>query len=183
MCQVPEQFQEFDIRLHSFLYCDYEYFAWFATPDNDRTMEMFERVLRWKRLTRGIGAIGGVANIWARWQANDNFANLGDPRLVTRVFLLHLRSPIEYPIFDTNVWKAMRTLAPQIAQRTPENSRDAQFEEDYINEYIPFFTEQYMDVPADIVLPPVNRVDPEIIRRRILDRALWEYGRIPLQNG
>lgn len=180
MCLVPELFQEFDIRLHSFLYCDYEYFAWFAIPDNDRTMEMFRRVLRWKRLTRRIGAIGGVANIWIRWQANDDFADL---TLVTRVFLLHLRNPVDYAIFDTNVWKAMRTLEPQIAHRTPEDSRDAQFEEHYINEYLPFFATRYDDFPADIGWPPVNGVDPEIIKRRILDRALWEYGRIPRPNG
>jgi len=179
MCQVPDQFiGPFNPNFHSFLYGDYEYFAWFATPHNQRTMQMFKRVLRWKGLTRGIGRIGGIDNIWAGWQANDDFANFdNDRRLVTRVFLLHLREPTEYPILDKWVWCAYRTLSGEIDQNgrrivnTPTNW------ERHYEGYRAFFNVRYGEHPQ------IDGVDEEIIKKRILDRALWEYGRIPLQNG
>jgi len=177
MCLVPELFHF--VSLHSFLYSDYEYFAWFATPRDDRTQEMFRRVLRWKGLTRAIGRMGGVDHIWNRWSANDDFADFDNRRLVTRAFLLHLRAPCTYPILDTNVWRARCRMHPDAG--LPAHFH--RWDEHYIHGYAPFFNQLYQEVHQHIVCPQIDGVDEEIVKRRVLDRALWEFGRMPQPNG
>jgi len=131
MCQVPEQFLQFNLNLHSFLYNDYKYFAWFAILESDRDPPMFRKMLLWKGLR-----YYATTKHDRFQQTRDNYVDndLENYPLVTRVSLNHLRDPKRWPLFDINVWKATR------------------------------------------------RMNEEIIKRRILDRALWEYGRIPQPN-
>lgn len=178
MCQIPQQFLQFNLNLHSFLYSDYEYFAWFATPEENRTLSMFERMLRWKRLTRSIGDVN-VA--WANWRNGNHVEHAG---LVTRVFLCHLQDPIGRPILDRWVWLAYIRLTGGTDRngkkivKTPKNSKR------HYESYKKFFNELYAQLDNDFGQPPqIQGVDEEIIKMRILDRALWEFGRIPLPNG
>jgi len=177
MCLVPKQFQQFDIRLHSFLYNDYEYFAWFAGMDNPQgRQDRFLAVYRWKRLYRAHYDPHEVWNDWENW----NDETIQEYSLVTRVFLKHLRDPRRWPLFDINVWKAMRRIDEGIANQVNVNYQDSDYEEFYL----PFFDDLYAQPDNDFGQPPqIDGVDEEIIKKRILDRALWEYGRIPLQNG
>ena len=167
-------FGQFNIQSYSFLYQDVAYFDWFKQGNHVRNneLERFRAILIWKRLPK-YAEEGQLNNIWNNF--NDN--NLEQYPLVTRVFLEHLHQPTKFPIFDDNVWKAMRTLRPDIAQRTPVNSQDAQYN-DYINEYQPFFNELYADNENDIACPQIDGVDAEIVKRRVVDRALFEYGRL-----
>jgi len=172
MCVVPELFLQFDVNLHPFLYSDYEYFAWFAGINNTQGQQArFEAVFRWKGLHRAYDP-------QAAWNDWNNGAIQYYP-LVTRVFLQHLREPQKYPLFDINVWKAARRMDEHIRNNAPENYRDG----DYQEYYVPFFNERYEQVQQNIVCPQIDGVDEEIVKRRVLDRALWEFGRMPEPNG
>jgi hypothetical protein len=169
-------FGEFNSNINSygFVFGDLKYFDWFKNREHfeDKEIERFRNALVWKRLIH-YTTNDTLGKTWHDYQ----IGNLDDYPVVTRAFLKHLRDPIKYPIFDKNVWKAMRTLRPHIARRTPENSQQAQYGH-YENEYMPFFNRLYVNNENDIICPPIDGVDEGIVKRRVLDRALWTYGRI-----
>lgn len=174
MCVIPEQFLQFNLDLHSFLYCDYKYFAWFAQVDNDNDeAERFRAILEWKGLIYYLQE-AYFQTIWDYFNAGyvDGY------RIVTRVFLKHLQEPTEYPIFDQNVWRAMRNLNHNMPENTPENANGADFEAHYMRIYVPFFEHRFQANENNIICPQIEGVAPGIVKRRMLDRALWEYGRI-----
>jgi len=71
----------------------------------------------------------------------------------------------------------MRILTPEIANRTPENPNNVQFEAHYLGEYQTFFDRLYENERYAIIAPQIDGVDNEIVKRRVLDRALWLYGK------
>jgi hypothetical protein len=97
---------------------------------------------------------------------------------VTCAFLHHLDDPIEYPILDTNVFKAMRELDACYNKKTNRNI--CNWDKDYADGYKEFFQKAYKKHKSEIQsleLPSLKNIGREIIRRRVLDRALWEFGR------
>jgi len=57
-------------------------------------------------------------------------------------------------------------------------SENKEGRKDYLNGYKQFFNNFYKQIEEEIKgRPSLNGVDEEIIKRRVLDRALWEYGR------
>lgn len=98
--------------------------------------------------------------------------------IVTRAFLYHLKDPLKYPILDTNVFKAMRDLDACYKKKT--NSNIYNWDKDYMCGYKEFFQKTYKKHKSEIQsleLPLLKNVGREIIRMRVLDRALWEFGR------
>ncbi|MFA5239063.1 MAG: hypothetical protein WC476_05055 [Phycisphaerae bacterium] len=165
MCIVPEQF----LCTHSFLYCDYEYFAWFG-GNPEGIEDRFVAIFRWKGLHRAYNPYD-VWGDWNNWDEN----TINGYSLVTRVFLNHLREPIKFPILDKNVWVAAKQLKPDIS------SRKNYIEEDY-EAYRSFFNELYRNNKDNINCPAVQNISKKIVKRRVLDRVLWEYGRILLAD-
>jgi hypothetical protein len=161
-------FENFNVQQHGFLYVDSEYFRWFANNEENRTELMFREMLLWKGLTYYVNN-NRFVEIW------NNFNNqlLDGYPVVTRVFLNHLHEPTIYPILDKNVWQAMINING--INGLPE--LPASWEEHYQNHYRNFFNVQYQQING-IDFPQINGVDEEIVKRRVLDRALWEYGRM-----
>jgi len=90
------------------------------------------------------------------------------------------RKGTEYPILDSNVFKAMRKLDENYRQMTHANRNSWEWEKDYINGYKRFFQEFYQhheEEINDIQIADIPGVNEEIMRRKILDRALWSYGK------
>lgn len=155
----------FDLNMAAFFYNDSEYFNWFAEPNE----ENLEKIIRWKRLNRN-NLFDERNNFWNG--ESIVIDNLNNYSIVTRAFLCHLYDPIEYPILDPCVWKAMRNL-----EGNGINQNFNEWEGDYLGIYVPFFNNRYKE--QDLInCPQVDGVDIEIVRRRMLDRALWEYGRM-----
>jgi len=156
----------FDLNMEAFFYNDSEYFNWF-TEQNE---ENLEKIIRWKGLNRN--------NLFDRRNDFGNgenivIDNINDYGIVTKAFLYHLYRPKKYPILDRFVWKAMRNL-----NGNGINMHYYQWQRDYLDIYVPFFNGFYQDHVHLINCPQVNGVDIEIVKRRMLDRALWEYGRM-----
>lgn len=169
----------FDISKFAFMYNDYEYFEWFKAKSRGQlTKKHFKDAVKWKRLRRGQPKKDDLEKIWKRWKKLDVRAIEKLPfSIKARVLLLHLKKPTKYPIIDNNVFKAMRTLNSEYKKRT--NNNIGKWEKDY-NAYKAFFEETYENYKKEISsikVPSLGDVDKEIIKRRILDRALWEFGR------
>jgi len=164
----------FEIGKFAFLYGDYEYFQWFR----NKTKANLEKVIRWKKLRRGKPETN---DIWSEKRKDLNesaIEKVPGSRVVTRAFLFHLRRPLEYPILDPNVFRAMKEIDEDNEYQTHKNIRDWKI--DYLNGYKPFFEDFYRARQRkirSIEMPSIDGFDEEIIKRRILDRALWEYGR------
>ena len=170
-------FGEFNNNTNSycFVFGDLRYFDWFKNGEHfeDNKVERFRNVLVWKRLIY-YTSNNRLGNTW-----NDSqIANLDAYPVVARAFLNHLREPLTFPIFDKHVWRAMRVLTPEIANFTPDDPKNVQFEEHYLGEYQSFFDRLYENESDIIIAPQIDGVDNEIVKRRVLDRALWLYGKI-----
>ncbi len=166
----------FEIVIWAFIFSDYDYFKWFG----ERTRGNLIRVIKWKRLRR---AKPTPENIDALWNENNHDIDENETErrpfsIVTRAFLFHLKWPIEYPILDSNTFKAMRILDENYNYQRHANITN--WEQDYMRGYRQFFQEFYQDHQEEInniEIPHINGVNKEIIKRKILDRALWAYGR------
>ena len=115
-------------------------------------------------------------NNWNRWQRNEG--PVDSYPIVTRAFLYHLRYPIEWPILDGLVFRAMKEL--QLGRKYKTNKNISNWKTDYKNGYKEFFNELFIKNERRINsmdFPNIDGVDREIIKRRVLDRALWEFGR------
>lgn len=156
---------DFNVNIFSFYYNDWEYFEWFRNPNEVN----FNRIIKWKRLKRRNPPI--YNNVWINNIFQTEYVDTR--RLVTRAFLYHLNNPIEYPLIDRYVWWALQALQPEI-QRT---KYPYQWERDYINDYGPFFEGLYDDNLQNLNAPAIEGVNIQIVQRRIIDRALLEYGR------
>lgn len=155
------------INAYSFYYSDGEYFEWFRNPNE----ENFDAIVKWKRLNRISGRFNiEFDNIWQEGVFNEEFVN--NLELVSRVFLLHLNNPNEYPLFDRYVWWALRTIQNNNALPKNTNSWTK-----YIRIYKPFFEDMFNLHQNNIQIPEIDNVNTETVKRRIVDRALWEYGR------
>ncbi|MBN1360385.1 MAG: hypothetical protein JW993_07330 [Sedimentisphaerales bacterium] len=160
----------FNVQKLAFLYGDHQYFAWFQNPAE----HTLRAVLRWKGLNR--------TPIWKRlneiWNRNRLVVGAFDRfPPVTRAFLYHLHEPLEFPILDKYVWLAMRQMAPEPLGRLPMNPDH--WEDHYRRRYIPFFNRLLDEHGIEIMnVPQIDDVDVAIVRRRVLDRALWTYGKI-----
>lgn len=166
-------FTNFGIDLCAFCYNDHEYFDWFKSKK--KTIVKFKNILRWKGLLRS-----HKNNLNFVWQNRKNFDSYTNA-LVTKVFLKHLYEPKKFPILDRNVWHAMKNLSPKIAEST--NKHPSNWRKDYFEGYKKFFDDLYTEMQSKIKCNiKINGVDKEIIKMRILDRALWEYGRMLNNN-
>jgi len=169
-----DKIMDFNINKFAFLYGDYQYFQWFR----EKTEGHLKSVIKWKRLRKGTP---DTNDIWSKKKQDldeDAIKDIPLSRIVTRAFLFHLKWPTEYPILDSNVFEAMRKLDENYRQMTHANK--ISWEQDYINGYKRFFQEFYKhheEEINDIRIADIPGVNEEIIRRKILDRALWSYGR------
>lgn len=76
---------------------------------------------------------------------------------IWRIFWLHCYDPIQYPIFDQHVYRAMRRLLHGKAEEPPATNRGKAIA--YADEYMSFYKEfQYPN-------------------GKLLDQALWSYGK------
>jgi len=163
----------FEIKKFAFLYGDSEYFLWFQFDPKNKNEENFKKVMKWKGLHRG--GSPHVERLWHDWQ--NKTIDFYPP--VTRAFLHHLRNPIEWPILDKNVFNAIKKLQPDSEYEAIE--RPSNWDRDYEKGYKKFFNEFYAENGKQIDsmdLPNIDGIDGEIIKRRVLDRALWEFGRV-----
>jgi len=163
----------FEIKKFAFLYGDSEYFLWFKSDPKNKNEENFKKVIKWKGLHRG--GPPRVERLWHNWQ--NNTIDFYPP--VTRAFLNHLRKPIEWPILDKNVFNAKKELP--MGRKYKTNNTICKWEKDYENGYKKFFNKFYAENEKQIDsmdLPDIDGIDREIIKRRVLDRALWEFGRV-----
>ncbi len=161
----------FQIYKFAFLYGDSEYFEWFKP--NSKTKQNFKNVIKWKGLHRRLYGLY-AERAWDNWQ-NDTIDSYPP---VTRAFLHHLRDPIEWPILDRFVFDAMKEL--QIDSKYKAIEKPSNWKRDYENGYKKFFNEFYAKNEKQfdsMDLPNIDGIDREVIKRRILDRALWEFGR------
>jgi hypothetical protein len=167
---------EFNFEEFGFIYADFPYFNWFR----QRTERTLRAVWQWKGLNWGPTRLGDggipLERIWnGQGLVVDGFDGLP---LVTRAFLHHLHDPVPFPILDKYVWVAMRQMKP-VGGRLPRTP--AHWENHYRKYYIPFFGDLYQERGREIDsmnVPQIGAVDDEIVRRRVLDRALWTYGKI-----
>lgn len=170
-------FGEFNDNINSygFVFGDLKYFDWFKNGEHfeDCEIERFRNTLVWKRLIQ-YASNNRLYDTWNDYQ----IGNLDAYPVITRAFLNHLRNPTRFAIFDKHVWKATRDLNPEIANRTPENPNNVQFEAHYWVEYQAFFDHLYENERHNIIAPQIDGVDNEIVKRRVLDRSLWLYGKI-----
>ena len=167
---------------YAFLYTDYDYFVWFA----QRTQDNLNNVLSWKRLRAGRRNINNIVNLWneEHHRLNLNLPEVEELAVTSRAFLYHLNDPSNYPIFDSNVHRAMRKLNQYYLQKTPVgfNRNDDYTWEHYTDYYRDAFNNLYNEQQNQLVpveLPEINgieQLDVELIKRRMLDRALWAYG-------
>lgn len=161
----------FDITEWSFSYQDYEYFEWLRNPSFDS----FKNVIRWKGLNRrGQLHTSSLKNFWKADQIDLDRADILP--LVSRAFLYHLSYPAKYPIIDRNVWTAMRDIYPDIAAKT-KNITCRTWDKDYIGTYKAFFARFYRQNRANIKCERIPGIKQDLVKMRVLDRALWEYGR------
>jgi hypothetical protein len=169
---------EFEIATWAFMFNDYPYFQWFRK----RTRTNLNRVIKWKRLRRAQPTPNEIDAVW-----NENNHDLDENQIeqlpfsmVARAFLFHLKRPILYPILDSNAFRAMRKLSENYREITHAHRNNWEWEPDYTNGYRQFFQEFYQDHKQEInaiQVPHIQGINEEIIRRRILDRAVWAYGR------
>ena len=162
---------KFEIKKFAFLYGDYAYFRWFK----GRTKKDLKNIIIWKGLHRGKGKLN-VEKIWDEEKKeiniNDSFPS------VTKAFLHHLKSPLNYPILDKYVFQAMKRLTGNKYKTNKNISNN--WNKDYESSYKQFFNDIYTKYEEEIDsmnLPDLDRIDKEIIKRRVLDRALWEFGK------
>lgn len=157
----------FNVGNDAFQYQDYEYFQWFKakTPDN------LKLIIKWKKLHR--------INLfdYCKIERDSRRAILDSSinSLITIVFINHLNEPLENPLLDRFVWQAMKKLDNDIANRT--NKNPSNINKDYYNGYKTFFGKQYESCKNRIQYTQIPSIRDELIKRRVLDRALWEYGR------
>ncbi|MCK5581436.1 MAG: hypothetical protein KAJ18_09200 [Candidatus Omnitrophica bacterium] len=156
----------FNINRYSFCFNDSEYFNWFA----DKTEKNLKKIIQWKGLHR-VKLYDNRKDFWNG--KSIVLGNFNNKKIVTRAFLCHLNDPIEYPILDRFVWKAMRNLTGN-----GTNKHFYEWQRDYEKTYIPFFNGLYKEHQKSISYIKLKGINVKIIKRRILDRALWEYGRM-----
>jgi hypothetical protein len=168
-----------NINAYGFVFGDLKYFDWFKSREHfeDNEINRFRNALVWKRLIYYAGD-DNFRQTWRDFQSGQFNAY----PVVSRAFLNHLKNPLTFPIFDKHVWKAMRMLNPDIANRTPENPKDIEFEPHYLREYQAFFNHLYEENNNNFNAPQISGVDEQIVKRRVLDRALWLYGKILTGN-
>jgi hypothetical protein len=165
---------------YAFLYTDFDYFAWFA----QKTKDNLENVLSWKQLRQGRHKINNIMNkLWdnKHQKLNLNLSEIEDLPVTSRAFLYHLNNHIKYPIFDSNVHRAMRELCPDYRANTRKSSYTwSHYKDHYIRAFDNLYNEQQNNL-VPIELPHINdidKLDKELVKRRMLDRALWSYGKV-----
>jgi len=171
---------EFNFEEFGFIYADCPYFNWFRQGTEDT----LRAVWIWKGLHRAATRLGdGGIPLERIWNGQKLVVHGLDTfnGVVTRAFLHHLHRPVQFPILDRYVWLAMRQMKPEWG-RLPKalDGRD-HYDRYYTRYYIPFFDGLYENCSREIDnmnVPQIAGVDPEIVRRRVLDRALWTYGKV-----
>lgn len=158
----------FEINKYAFLCGDYEYFQWFSK----KTKETLEKVIKWKKLRAGKPDINKIWNEKEHDLDENAIKNLRFG-IVTRAFLFHLKWPNEFPIFDHNVFKAM-TLLENTKKKNITNKKDYDDYKDFFKKYY----EKHKNEIENLNFPDLSGVPKYIIERKVLDRALWEFGRI-----
>ncbi|MFB0553189.1 MAG: hypothetical protein ACETWQ_07735 [Phycisphaerae bacterium] len=161
----------FNIDTFAFLYGDYEYFQWFK----NKTKPNLKSVIKWKGLQR-TRLYEKTKNRLKEGKIVSNGKFFESFKPVTRAFLHHLNDPKGYPILDINVFNAMIDLKPEYRNETTKTM--CNWVKDYEKGYKLFFEDLYRNNKNAIKAPHLDGIELEIIKRRILDRALWEYGKI-----
>jgi len=160
----------FEIKKFAFLYGDYEYFQWFS----NKTKENLEKVIKWKRLRRGKPNTNRIWDAKRKDLIDKNILENSKFGVVTRAFLLHLKLPTQYPIFDSNVFKAMFKIKNNKDKKTITSMKDYDKYKEFFNKYY----EEHKEEIANLNIPDLSNIPKEIIERKFLDRALWEFGRL-----
>ncbi len=155
------------INRYSFCYNDSEYWNWFGTEKNALS---FGQIIKWKGLHRRKDPLQ-YQKIWVNGVFHENYVKSFS--LVTRAFLYHLDKPQEYPIFDRLVWLVMRKQDQ--SNNLPKHTEDWN---KYIKHYVPFFNDLFSRNKMNIHIHKIDNVDIEIVKRRMIDRALWEFSRV-----
>ena len=158
----------FDIKQFSFCFNDSEYFNWFANPNEGN----LKNIIKWKGLNRN-NLFDNRNDFWNGQKIFTENLDVENDKIVTNAFIYHLSAPLEFPIIDQFAWKAMRKL-----KRNNTNKYFYKWDRDYLEIYIPFFNELYKKHKYEIKHIKIKGVKAEIIKRRMLDRAIWEYGRM-----
>jgi len=176
-------FGEFNNNINSYglIFGDLKYFDWFKTGRHfeDNKKRRFRNVLIWKGLIYYVKNGKVKEKIWKDFQNGQ----IDKYPIVTQAFLKHLSCPIQFPILDKHVWRAMRDLRPEISERVPisPEKNDFDFDEHYLKIYGTFFN-KLRNKKNGINYTQIDDVDDEIVKGRILDRALWLYGKILNNN-
>lgn len=163
-----------NIPFYAFIYGDYEYFQWFR----EKNAQNYQRVVKWKGLYRNPGIRGLYEDIWPNGEFCEQYVTENFHTPVTRAFICHLERPLEYPILDMNVWTAMRDLDANAAD-LPRGPATWQHYDLYRNFFHGFLVAHANDIP---VAPIIQGLGEEHLTHRMVDRALWEYGRVFLMQ-
>lgn len=162
--------EEYGIPLYAFYYSDYEYFQWFRK----KNAQNYKRVVTWKGLYRNPDIRGLYEYIWPDGEFCEQYVADNFRTPVTRAFICHLERPLECPILDVNVWTAMRDLDDNAAD-LPQKPATWQHYDRYRNFFGGHLAAHANDIP---VAPIIQGLAEEHLRHRMVDRALWEYGRV-----
>lgn len=89
---------------------------------------------------------------------NEQFNKLSS---IWKIFLMHICSPEQFPIFDQHVYRAYRFINELPKNRLPENKMEKT--EIYFDQYLPFYQKL--------------RKQADKFSAKKIDEALWAYGK------
>lgn len=84
---------------------------------------------------------------------------------IWKIFLLHIISPLKYPMFDQHVCRGYYFITCNKAWKKPAENKDK--ENVYFDQYIDFFNKLSDDIG----------MSKTISERKKVDEALWEFGK------
>ena len=112
-----------------------ELFAWKAMPINSKSIKTGKHPFVETVIT-SLDRFHGLP-LNTPEEANNFLTNeLKGKGMIWKIFTLHIMYPDRYPIFDQNVYRAMRYLQTGAIEEIPGKDNDKQTR--YINEYLPF---------------------------------------------
>ena len=107
-----------------------------------------------------ISVINVLKNNWNENQFNEEFENLSS---VWKIFLMHIISPKQYPIFDQHVHRAFKYITEHVNDaKLPLNEKSK--ERIYYKDYLPFYLN-------------CKETMNEKFTSKQLDDALWLFGK------
>jgi len=111
-----------------------------------------------KKVISNIDVINRLKQNFTQREFEQNF---GDMPAIWKIFLLHIITPEDCPIFDQHVYRAYRSIMDLSDASLPDNKIEK--EELYYNQYRPFYQ--------------LLRQQASNFSIKVIDEALWAYGR------